>query len=112
MSCFVFVSQTLAWVEKSEEDDPRPNNTFSVHDADLLQTYLKRELNYTSRVVLNALRNKMYWFKVAVVLDLTLHLTPSPNANLHPNPHRYWFKVAKRMHRAADTQKVDPNPYA
>merc|ERR1719174_592790 len=68
--------KTLAWVEKSDDEEDAGNKTISIHEADLLQSYLKRELNYTSRVVLNSLRNKMYW-----------------------------FKVAKRMHRAADTQK-------
>ena len=43
----------------------RHNTTkISVDDAEILENYLKRELNYTSRVVMNSLNNKIYWYNI------------------------------------------------
>ena len=67
------VGQALASIEQADQNG---TESMSLHEAELLENYLKSELNYTARVIIHSLGDKMYW-----------------------------YKVAKRMQRAANTQK-------
>ena len=72
-ACIFVLAKALVSIE---EADLFGNESMSLHDAGLLENYLKSELNYTARVIVNSLGDKMYW-----------------------------YKVAKRMQRAANVQK-------